>query len=149
MKSFVGKAEAIIQAHQLRLTAPRKMLIAFLSDNTAPMTPYEIRDQLKLKGQKADVVTIYRILDEFEKIALVHKVMTLGRYVRCDETELEAHCEQDHGCHHYLICENCHKVEEISGENLHNLEKVIATKMKFQVKRHFLEFIGLCSNCKK
>ncbi len=149
MKNFVGKAAAVIQAHQLRLTSPRKMLIAFLDENTSPMTPYEIRDLLKSQGQKADVVTIYRILDEFEKIGLVHKVMTLGRYVRCDEIELEAHCEKDDDCHHYLICENCHKVEEISGENLHDLEKVIATQMKFRVKRHFLEFLGLCSKCKK
>lgn len=149
MKNFIVKAEAIIQENQLRLTSPRKMLIAFLAENKAPMTPYEIRDKLKIQGQKADVVTIYRILDEFEKLGLVHKVMTLGRYVRCDEAELEAHCEKDHDCHHYLICENCHKVEEISGENLHDLEKVIASKMKFQVKRHFLEFLGLCSSCKK
>ena len=149
MKSFVGRAEAIIQKHQLRLTSPRKMLINFLDKNLEPMTPYEIRDQLKSTGKKADVVTIYRILDEFEKLGLVHKVMTLGRYVRCDEAELEAHCEKDHDCHHYLICENCHKVEEISGENLHDLEKMIETKMKFQVKRHFLEFLGLCSKCKK
>ncbi|MCC6643218.1 transcriptional repressor [Candidatus Peregrinibacteria bacterium] len=149
MKNFIQMAENILREDGLRLTKPRSMALNFLAKENQPLTPYEIRDLLKEEGEKADVVTIYRILEEFERLGLVHKVTLLGRYIRCSDLEMETHCEKDIGCHHYLICEKCSKVQEISGENLHDLERVIEKKTGFEVKNHFLEFLGLCKKCKK
>jgi Fe2+ or Zn2+ uptake regulation protein len=156
MKKKVSKStgfyeQALLAMKQagLKLTKPRQQVLIFLAECSKAMTPYEIRDVLKSRRIKSDVVTIYRILEEFTKMGLVHRVMSLGRFVRCSESELAQHCEKDNDCHHYLICENCHMVEEIAGENLHELEQKIEKKLKFKIFSHSLEFLGLCAACQK
>ncbi|MCC7432406.1 transcriptional repressor [Candidatus Peregrinibacteria bacterium] len=147
-KKFLDIALQLMKKNNLKLTKPRLMVIEFLADEQKAMTPYEIRDNLAINKRKADVVTLYRVLDELEKIGLVHKVITLGRYVRCNDQGLEDVDHQDlDSCHHYLICERCHKVEEISGEDLSTIEKKIAKNNGFQIKSHTLEFLGLCKTC--
>lgn len=146
--SFYEQAVVALRAAGLKLTKPRQEVLRFLEGNMEAMTPYEIRDALKKKA-KLDVVTIYRMLEEFSKIGLVHRVMSLGRFARCSESELEQHCEKDQSCHHYLVCQNCHRVEEVTGEDLHGLEKQIEKRLKFKIFSHSLEFLGLCALCQK
>lgn len=146
--AFYEQALLAMKGAGLKLTRPRQEVLGFLAENSEAMTPYEIRDALKKKA-KLDVVTIYRMLEEFTKMGLVHRVMSLGRFVKCSESELDRHCEEDEGCHHYLICERCHQIEEIAGENLHELEKKIEKQLKFKIFSHSLEFLGLCSKCQK
>lgn len=148
-KNFLDNALQLMKNNNLKLTKPRLMVVEFLANEQKAMTPYEIRDKLSKDQRKADVVTLYRVLDELEKIGLVHKVITLGRYVRCDDQDFVDHIDHDvlDSCHHYLICENCHKVEEVSGEDLSSIEKKIAKNTGFQIKSHTLEFLGLCKAC--
>jgi Fe2+ or Zn2+ uptake regulation protein len=147
--NFVNFASDKLKLNGLKITSPRKMVLEFLAVQDKAMTPYEIRKMLAGSGKKADVVTLYRILDEFENIGLVHKVVTLGRYVRCDEHgEVNNHEHTaNNDCHHYLICSSCQKVEEVSGEDLRSLEKKISKITGFQIKSHTLEFLGLCKSC--
>jgi len=47
------------------------------------------------------------------------------------------------------MCENCGKIEDIPDTTLPSFEKEIAKRHKFLVKRHSLEFFGLCDECQK
>jgi len=91
------------------------------------------------------------VLDVLENMGLVHKVLALSRYIRCHV--VPTHDHPGHGgktdCHHYLLCSNCRKVEEIEGENLENLSQKITKDYGFKIESHSLEFIGLCANCQK
>jgi Fur family transcriptional regulator, ferric uptake regulator len=51
--------------------------------------------------------------------------------------------------HHHLVCENCGKIEDVLSRVIPALEEEIKNKHKFLVKRHSLEFFGLCEDCQK
>jgi Fur family ferric uptake transcriptional regulator len=48
-----------------------------------------------------------------------------------------------------LICQNCHKIEEVSGDDLEKLEKKISKESGFEIISHNLELMGWCADCKK
>jgi Fur family ferric uptake transcriptional regulator len=139
MKNYIDYALTELKKTGLKITKPRQMIVSLLAKSDKALSPYEMRDMLKKKKINADVVTIYRILEVLEKIALAHKVLAFSGYIRCN-TEKMAKTS----CHHYLLCRKCHRVDEVEGENLHDLEKKISKKHKFNIQSHYLEFMGLC-----
>ncbi len=129
-----------------KITKPRSILIELLEKYKKVLTPYEMRDLLKSVDINADIVTIYRILDAFEKLGLVHKVLALNGYVACDTDDLSSK-RSDLECHHSIVCKVCHRVEEVHGDDLSNLRKKITQKYGFLIEAHTLEFIGICKKC--
>jgi len=118
------------------------MVVELLAKTDKALSPYEMRGILRRQRIKADVVTIYRILETLEKLSLVHKVLAVNGYVRCNTEEFGKEI-----CHHYLLCKNCHNIDEVEGEDLTGLESKIQKEKKFKIDSHYLEFTGLCNNC--
>ncbi len=137
-KFAIGK----LQQSGLKITGPRSMVVELLAASRKALSPYEMRDLLKRKKIKADVVTIYRVLEMLEKLGLVHKVLAFNGYIACDTPK-----NSEDLCHHYLLCQFCHRVDEVKGENLDNLEKKIANNYQFKIESHYLEFMGICHDC--
>ena len=156
-KNFLEHSKELLKERGLKLTKPRLLLLEFLAKERSALTPYQMRDMLAEQSMKSDVVTLYRILEELEKIGLVHKIASLGKFIRCEQEDSCDDHEGHHGgadCHHYLICENCGSVEEVVGadadfDGLEKLEVAIKKSKGFAVKRHTLEFWGLCAKCLK
>ena len=146
MENYNDCALEQLKKYGLKITAPRKMIVQFLAKSRKALSPYEIRTMLKHQNIKADVVTIYRVLELLEKFLLAHKVLAFNGYVRCNIKDMK---NVQKRCHHYLICKKCHKVEEVEGENLFNIEKKISSVNHFLIESHYLEFTGLCDSCKK
>lgn len=141
-KSYKDLAVQKLQKQGFKLTKPRLMLLELLAKTDKALSPYDMKDLLAKQKIKADVVTIYRILEVLEENSLVHKILSLGRFTKCC---LE---EEQSDCHHYLICQNCHKIEEISGDDLEKLEVKVAKQTGFKIISHNLELTGLCSKCR-
>ena len=144
MHNYISYALKQLKKTDLKITRPRKMIVDLLAKSDKALSPYEMRDLLKKKKINADVVTIYRVLEILENIGLAHKVLAFSGYIRCNTEKMG-----ENSCHHYLLCQNCHRVEEVEGENLHQLEKKISKKHKFEINYHYLEFMGLCEICQK
>lgn len=77
----------------------------------------------------------------------IEKLLVKGKILEADFGDGKKRYEVNSGKHHHhLICENCGKLEDIVIS-----EKVlliqVAKKSKFKVKRHNLEFFGLCDKC--
>jgi Fur family transcriptional regulator, ferric uptake regulator len=144
MKNYIPHALEQLKLSGLKITKPRQMIVNLLAKSDKALSPYEMRDILKKKHINADVVTIYRVMEVLENIALAHKVLAFSGYIRCNTEKIKKS-----GCHHYLLCGNCHRVDEVEGENLHQLEIKISKKHKFEIKSHYLEFMGLCETCQK
>ena len=147
MKNFTEIALEKIKETGLKITKPRQMIIKLLAQSTKALSPYDMRDLLKKKKIEADVVTIYRILETLEKISLAHKVLAFNGYIRCSTESINK--KNIEKCHHYLLCQKCHSVEEVKGENLSKIELKIAKEHKFKITSHYLEFMGLCKACQK
>ena len=130
----------LLEISELRTTPARLAVLGFLNENPNPLSADVIFDHLKIEHNQADRATIYRILETFFQKGLI-KRLELGegkyRYELAGED------------HHHLICESCGAIEDISDCSISELEKEIAHKKKFLVKRHSLEFFGVCSTCQR
>lgn len=147
MVNYTDYALQKLKEGGLKITKPRELIVKLLVSTNKALSPYEMKDILEKQNIKADVVTIYRIMEVLEGLGLVHKVLALNAYIRCNIEDVN---KEHKPCHHYLLCRKCHKFEEFEGEDLENLEKTISSYYdKFQIESHYLEFVGLCKSCQK
>ncbi len=128
----------LLRQSALKVTPSRIAVLDVLSTAKYPLDADEIYDYLKEKNAKIDRATVYRILDVFLEKGLIQKV---------EFGEGRSRFELRRNDHHHLICEKCGSVADISDCRISDLEKQIKQKKYFLVKRHTLEFFGICRLC--
>jgi Fe2+ or Zn2+ uptake regulation protein len=139
----------ILKQRGYRQTKPRMLVLQTLDLADVPLSPYEIADRIKDQGEKGDVVSVYRILQALEENDLVHRVLTTGKYRKCQlAPEHECHRHQTQHCHHNLVCRACGRIEEVHCPGMDLIEQVLAAQSSFQIEAHALEFTGLCALCR-
>lgn len=127
-----------LQTSGLKGTKPRLAVLHILEEENRPVDVTDITSSLEKHNIAADQATVYRILDTFVQKGLVHKLEFHEGKFRYEKAGMD---------HHHLICEQCGRIEDISDCNIPGLEKEIKKKKGFVVKRHSLEFFGVCKNC--
>jgi Fur family zinc uptake transcriptional regulator len=138
--SELQRAIQVLRANGYKVTQPRKQVLRVLEGAQEPVSPYNIQEVLRKKGEHLNHVTIYRILDLFCELNLAHKVLLLNGFVKCGLGEKE-------GCHRFMVCRQCGTLREFADKALCEEESEIALDLGFHSERHFSEFSGICSNC--
>lgn len=119
-------------------TPARDAITDFLEISSLPVDIEQIIAFLRTKKLKTNKVTVYRIVESLLKNEIIDRVeLGEGKY----------RYEIKKGDHHHLVCENCGKIQDIEHNSMKSLEAEIYNKQKFLVKRHSLEFFGLCNGC--
>ena len=120
----------------IRYTKPRKLVFEALEHLSKPVSANEINDYLK---NKIDLTSVYRTLSLLIKSEMVN-VILFGE----GKKRYELKNKNEH--HHHLVCEKCGDVEDVEmKESL--LLKSVEERSKFVIKKHNLEFFGLCPDC--
>lgn len=125
----------------LRATPARVAVMRFLEKTSKPVDVNTIINHLSDREVKTNPATVFRIMN-----TLTQKGITIPIQFQEGKTRYEL-SKKAH--HHHLICEACGKIEDVSVSIIPTLEKEIQKKQSFLVKRHSLEFFGLCSDCQK
>lgn len=123
-----------------RLTKQRKIIYDALAYFSKPVTAQEINTYLKNKKQNVDLVSIYRTLSLFCQAAMICEIEFGDKQKRYEISRKNNH-------HHHFVCDNCGSVEDVAIDQEEKILKKIIKKTNFQVKRHSLEFFGLCQKC--
>ena len=126
---------------ELRATPARIAVMQFLETTNQPVDAGMVLDYLKTQNIDTDPATVFRMMNDF-----LSKGLTKQIQFQEGKTRYELSNKEDH---HHLICENCGKIESVSDNVIPHMEKEIQEKQKFLVKRHSLEFFGLCKDCQK
>ncbi len=137
-----GEALTLLKERGYRITAPRRQVLRVLADAERPLSPYEIQELLKQKGEYLNHVTIYRVLELLCSLNLAHKVLLTGGFVICSLGDAN-------GCHRFMLCRKCGKLNEYVSEALCAEETEIAEALGFCTEQHFSEFSGVCVRCQK
>ncbi|PIR96932.1 MAG: hypothetical protein COT91_04100 [Candidatus Doudnabacteria bacterium CG10_big_fil_rev_8_21_14_0_10_41_10] len=139
----MAKFEEIIKRQKkagFRSTKKRRALIKVLVAATAPLTENELRGKLKLLKLSPNKTTVYRQMKKLLRLNIIQEV---------DFGDRKKRYELATNHHHHLVCNNCHKIQDVKFENeLKQQEKLIERNKKFHVTTHTLEFFGLCAKCK-
>ena len=122
----------------LKRTQSRLKVMEILEKENSPVDVVHIIGHVKNLEDKIDQATIYRILETFYKKGIID---------RLEFGEGKFRYELKKGDHHHLICDNCGRVEDIEDNFINKIEKEVQNEKGFIVKKHNLEFFGLCRNC--
>lgn len=123
----------------MRITEPRKALLNRLVAAPHPIAAEELHSQLGARD--FDLVTVYRNLEAFAKIGVVHKLMT-------ESGKALFEFKVDKGHHHHILCRECHQAECLEGCELGNLEQ-LAKQLGYSDVTHVLELYGVCAHCRE
>lgn len=130
-----------LESSGYKLTKFRRAMIEIFCSRQQPFLLEELSQLLHDRFIKVHKVSLYRELEFLEARQIIVPVTLDDGMLRYEFAE--------HGHHHHLVCERCHKIEEVELEDDAKLEKMITTKTTFQVIKHHLEFSGLCGKCAK
>lgn len=126
-----------------KLTSLRKSILYILWNSGKPLKAYEILEQLLQTKYNSKPPTVYRVLDYFVAAGLVHKIESIQSYTLCQT--LQKHYQSEL----LMVCNNCHQVQEIYDQVLHDLLERLSTHQGFNLSADAIELKGLCAACKK
>lgn len=129
-----------IRSNGKRLTKPRKLIFEALSLFSKPATVQEINLYLKNKKISVDLTSIYRTLSLLTKMGMVYEI-EFGE----GKKRYEIVNEKKH--HHHFVCDKCGTIKNIMMNGEKELIEKIIKKTNFNIKRHSMEFYGLCPKC--
>ena len=123
----------------LRATPARIAIMQLLENTKNPVDVSMVIDHLRKEEIETDPATVFRTMNMFTQ-----KGITTPVQFQEGKNRYELANKEDH---HHLICETCGNIADIEDEVIPTLERHIEEKHNFTVKRHSLEFFGLCENC--
>jgi len=131
----------ILQNVRLKVTPARLAVLELLRKSREPLDVTTIIEHFHRQKIKVDPATVFRIMNLFTE-----KEITKPIQFHEGKFRYELASKEDH---HHLICESCGEIDDVSDMVIPAMEKRIKKKNNFLVKRHTLEFFGLCQNCQK
>ena len=124
------------------ITPNRASILDLLIKKNKPLAAYELKEMLKDNYKGLNISTIYRVLDFWIKMKVVHKLSILNKYVLCSNPD-EVHT------HITNICTKCSSVVETCNENMGLNLKESTKNMGVALTPDInVEIPVLCASCK-
>lgn len=144
---------AIAAAHHdckqkaLRLTRKREQVLRVVLASPQPLSAYEVIDVYQDQYEEAlPAMTVYRILNFLLDAGLVHRLETCNQYIACSHIT----CDHAHEPTQFLICDQCHQVQELSLSSS-TIEELRSNAQQhgFVFQQQQIELHGFCSTCQQ
>ncbi len=122
-----------------RRTRQRAALDGLLTGRPEFRTAQELHDELRRRGDRVGLTTVYRTLQSMADVGEVDSIRTADgetAYRRCST-----------GHHHHLVCRVCGRTVEVSGPAVETWANAVAEENGFRDVSHDLEIFGTCSTC--
>lgn len=119
----------------------RRALLGLLSSQPCALSAIEIEDELRASKRPVARASIYRILDELERLRLVQRVQVGQDMTRYEPVRGGA------GHHHHLVCDSCGTVTPFTDENLEEAIRKLSRRLPMRVAEHEIVLHGSCQAC--
>ena len=140
--SWTERAEAKFAAAGYKRGGARRALLELLDEETCALTAVEIEAALGDRGggRRVSRASVYRILDQLERLRLVQRVETGQAMVRYERV-----AEREH--HHHLVCDECGLVMPFSDAGLERAIDRLSKSVPLAVSEHEIVLHGACRDC--
>ena len=118
----------------------RRSLLELLDSQPCALSAMEIEEQLRETRRPVARASIYRILDELERLHLVQRVQVGHDMARYEPIRGEGH-------HHHLVCDSCGTVTPFTDEGLEDAIRKLSRRLPMQVDDHEIVLHGACEVC--
>lgn len=138
---LVHAAQAALEARGERWTGMRAEVFEELSRHTAPVSAYDIADNLSARrGSRVAPNSVYRILDIFVANNLANRIESANAFL------VNTHPGCRHDCV-FLICDDCGTASHFDDDKLTGALRAAGEAAGFSDVRPVVELRGLCANC--
>lgn len=139
-QAILVKAKSYCQEKGARLTPLRERVYEILLNQDSAIGAYDLLDKLRKTEDNAKPPTVYRALDFFLELGLVHKVESTNSFMACH------HFASSHPVQ-FLICDTCGDVQEIQSAGVKETLEAQAEQNAFVILRQTIEAHGVCQKC--
>lgn len=140
-RSWAEHASEVLARHGRHSGQARQAVVQLLDAQSCALSALEIEDQLRDGSRPVARASIYRILDELERLRLVQRVQ-----VGHDLTRFEPVRTGD-GHHHHLVCDNCGTVTPFTDDTLEDAIRKLSVRLPMHVAEHEIVLHGACQTC--
>jgi Fur family transcriptional regulator, ferric uptake regulator len=140
---WIDRAESALAADGRKRGGARRALLELLGGERCALTAVEIEDALRRESsRRVSRASVYRILDELERLRLVQRVETGQAMVRYERV----HNRAEH--HHHLVCDGCGLVTPFSDRGLEQAIRSLSKRVPLAVSEHEIVLHGACPDCR-
>jgi Fur family ferric uptake transcriptional regulator len=119
----------------------RRAVISLLAEQSCALSVAEVIDLLTARDREVSRASVYRVLEELERLGLVQRVEVGRGIVRFEPAGPEAvH-------HHHLFCERCGRLEPFSDQGLERAIGRLSRRLPLRVSEHEIVIRGACAAC--
>lgn len=141
-ESWAARARRVLALNKHHTGAARQAVLELLDGQACALSAIEIEDALRAGHRPVGRASIYRILDELERLHLVQRLQVgqaMARYepIRAGE-----------GHHHHLVCDNCGTVTPFTDTELESAIERLSRRVPMRVDEHEIVLHGACRDCR-
>jgi Fur family peroxide stress response transcriptional regulator len=123
-----------------RKSIHRDIILRIIMNTTTHPSADWVYEQVRKEIPNISMGTVYRNLKLLSRD---------GEIKELDIPGSSSHFDGNLRDHYHFRCEKCGKIFDLDEKVNYTMEHRVARKTGFEVKSHYLEFIGLCLDCKK
>ncbi len=127
-----------LKEHNCKITPQRLAVFNVLKDSYDHPNAESIYNKLAPTYPTISLATVYKSLELFAQLGLI-QVINIG--------ENSFRYDYNSSSHPHVVCEKCHKVEDLDSHLFHNLSNKVEELSNYQINKQQLCFYGLCSEC--
>jgi Fe2+ or Zn2+ uptake regulation protein len=127
--------QAVLEDRNLRMTGPRRNIIALLDRKEEGFSAEEVCSELPAVGR----ATVYRTIKLLLEAALICKLALPDGAPRYSLARVEHH--------HHTFCVRCGTVGEFRDATVERLLRAVGSNISDQIVGHRMEFYIICREC--
>ena len=129
-----NKAIDICIKNNESITPNRLLILDILSSTKLPISAYDIHAIVKEKGKNLNISSVYRVIEFWAQLKVLHKISFLNKYILCDNTD-EKHTHITNICTSCLtVIETCNKAMGLNLEkSSKNLGLILSPNMNIEI----------------
>jgi Fur family ferric uptake transcriptional regulator len=139
--SWAERAQRLLADGRRHNGAARRALVELLDEQRCALSAVEIEDALRSSERPVGRASIYRILDELERLHLVQRVQVGQAMARYEPVR------DGDGHHHHLVCDSCGTVMPFSDPDLERAIQGLSDRVPMRVDEHEIVLHGSCRDC--
>jgi Fur family transcriptional regulator, ferric uptake regulator len=136
------QASRRLRAGGSRQGSAREAVLELLAETECCLTALEVFDELRARGRRVGLASVYRALDLLTDKGLVQRIELGGRTARFERLLPSG----DH--HHHLVCDDCGKIEAFEDPELERALHRAEGRSGFSVAAHDVLLHGACADCR-
>lgn len=135
----VDELLARLRAAGVRITAPRRVVVAALAESGSHVTAEELHERVRSSHPDVSVSSVYRTMDLLAEQGIVD-------HVHLGHGPAQYHLADEH--HAHLVCNSCGSITELGEEMSTPFADEVAGRLGFHLDLGHFALTGWCKNCR-